>query len=33
MKVYITAGEPSGDKLGASLMEGLKARGEFWEVK
>ena len=26
MKVYITAGEPSGDKLGASLMEGLKAR-------
>lgn len=26
MKVYITAGEPSGDKLGASLMEGLKDR-------
>lgn len=26
MKVYITAGEPSGDKLGAALMEGLKAR-------
>lgn len=25
MKVFITAGEPSGDKLGAALMAGLKA--------
>ena len=25
MKVYLVAGEPSGDKLGAELMAGLKA--------
>ncbi|MCR8547303.1 lipid-A-disaccharide synthase [Salipiger sp. P9] len=26
MRVFITAGEPSGDKLGAALMEGLRKR-------
>ncbi|MAB07517.1 MAG: lipid-A-disaccharide synthase [Rhodobacteraceae bacterium] len=26
MHVFITAGEPSGDKLGAALMQGLRAR-------
>ena len=25
MKVYLVAGEPSGDKLGAELMAGLKS--------
>ena len=25
MKIYLLAGEPSGDKLGAALMAGLKS--------
>ena len=24
MRIFIVAGEPSGDKLGAALMDGLK---------
>ncbi len=36
MKVYLVAGEPSGDKLGAELMAGLKSCApyelEFWGV-
>ena len=27
MKVFILAGEPSGDKLGGALMAGLKSLG------
>ena len=28
MKAFVIAGEPSGDKLGAALMAGLKAEGD-----
>ena len=28
MKVFVIAGEASGDKLGAALMTGLRQRGD-----